>query len=113
MATSPPGLSVIVPVRDRSGVRLENCLRSVRWQRIDQAGVEIIISDFGSRPDHARSIDELAAIYRCRVRRVATREVWNRSRALNIGIRAAMGTHILCTDADIIFASDFFPVLLA
>ena len=113
METHVPSLSVIVPVRDRSGVRLENCLRSIRWQQVDQADVEIVISDFGSARDHARSVDQLAATYGCQVRRVATREVWNKSRALNIGIRAATGAHILCTDADMIFAPTFFAVLLA
>jgi glycosyltransferase involved in cell wall biosynthesis len=111
--TSQPSVSVIVPVRDRSGVRLENCLRSVRWQQIDQTRVEIIVSDFGSHPEHARSIDALAATYACRVRRVATREVWNRSRALNIGIRAATGDYALCTDADMIFAPNFLAAALA
>jgi len=113
MKATPPILSVIVPVRDRSGVRLENCLRSLRWQQIDQTRVEIIVSDFGSNSDHARSIDALAATYRCRLRRVATREVWNRSRALNIGIRAAQGDYVLCTDADMIFAPNFLAVTLA
>jgi glycosyltransferase involved in cell wall biosynthesis len=113
MTTNRPSLSVIVPVRDRSGVRLENCLRSVRWQQIDQTRVEIIVSDFGSHPEHVRSVDGLAATYRCRLLRVATREVWNRSRALNIGIRAAQGDYVLCTDADMIFAPNFLAVTLA
>jgi glycosyltransferase involved in cell wall biosynthesis len=111
--TNPPRISVVLPVRDRGGTRLENCLRSLRWQRIEADRVEIIISDFGSAPAAARSIEELAIAYRCDLRRVDTREVWNRSRALNVGIRAATARYVLCTDADIIFAPNFLPAALA
>jgi glycosyltransferase involved in cell wall biosynthesis len=110
---NPPRISVVLPVRNRGATRLENCLRSLRWQQIEPDRVEIIVSDFGSTPDAARSIEGLALAYHCQLRRVDTREVWNRSRALNIGIRAATADYVLCTDADMIFAPNFLPVALA
>ena len=33
-----PDLSVIIPLRDRTGVRLVNCLRSLRWQDLFLSG---------------------------------------------------------------------------
>ncbi len=107
-----PLVSVIVPIRNRSGTRLENCLRSLRWQDIDASKVELILSDFGSNDEHAKSIDALAARYDARVVRTQTDEIWNRSRALNIGIQATRGLYVLNTDADMIFAPNFLSTLV-
>ena len=41
-----------------------------------------------------------------------TDEIWNRSRALNIGIQAATGQIVMCTDCDMIFAPDFLKTAL-
>lgn len=110
-----PALSVIVPVRalgpagadDRSGVRLDNCLGSLRWQDLPAGDCEIVISDFGSAPAHAEAITAVAGRWGARVVRTRTDEVWNRSRALNVGIRAARGVAVLCTDVDMVFAPNF------
>jgi glycosyltransferase involved in cell wall biosynthesis len=111
-----PEISVIVPVRDRSGARLDNCLGSLRWQRHDGVllndRVEIIVSDFGSESPHREAIRELAAKHGARVVRTETREVWNRSLVLNIGIRASTGRHVLATDADMVFEENFLGAAL-
>lgn len=111
MSSDAPKLSVIVPVRDRAGTRLDNCLRSLVWQDVD-APVELLLSDFGSSPSFAAELQELAETHGARVIRTDTEEIWNRSRALNIGIRAAKGVFVLCTDADMIFAPNFLATLL-
>ena len=106
-------ISVVVPVRNRTGLRLENCLRSLRWQEgVDAAAVEIALSDFGSDAEHAARIDELAARHGARVVRVRTDETWNRSRALNVALRRASGPVALCTDADILFEKNFLRTAL-
>jgi glycosyltransferase involved in cell wall biosynthesis len=105
-------ISVIIALRDRSGTRLANCLRSLRWQTVDCADVEIVLSDFGSDLQHAASIAEMADEYGAVVERTETDAVWNRSRALNLGIQAATGRLALCTDADMIFAPDFLAAVL-
>ncbi len=91
-----------------------NCLRSLRWQVLP-AGVEVelLISDFGSAPTWARELEVLARTQGARVVRTPTAETWNRSRALNVGIRAARGAALMCTDADMIFAPDFLASVLA
>ena len=112
MVEEQPRLTVIVPLRNRGGTRLENCLRSLRWQDLPPRQVELLLSDFGSDDEHARELAALADRFEARVVRYETREIWNRSKALNVGIRASRGAYILCTDADMIFAPSFLRTLL-
>lgn len=102
----------MIPVRNRGGVRLENCLRSLRWQTVDRERVELVISDFGSEPDELASVRESAERHGAIVVHTPTTATWNRSLALNIGIRRSSGDVILCTDADMMFASDFLATIL-
>jgi glycosyltransferase involved in cell wall biosynthesis len=105
-------LTVVIPVRNRSGVRLENCLRSLRWQDVAQTDVEIVLSDFGSDAGHLASIRALAGEYDARVVATDTAEIWNRSKVLNIGIQAASADIVLCTDADMIFQPNFLTTVI-
>ncbi|MFN3198352.1 MAG: glycosyltransferase family 2 protein [Bradymonadia bacterium] len=108
-----PLISAIIPIRNRSSDRLENCLRALRWQDLPDDQYEVILSDFGSSPEEARLLLEMAERHGARVVRTDTDEVWNRSRALNYGIRAARGDFVFCTDADMIFAPNFLSTLLS
>lgn len=108
-----PRLSVVIPVRNRSGTRLRNCLNSLRWQQLDASELEIVLSDYGSNDEHARSIAALAERFSAKVARNEEFGDWNRSRALNLGIQASSGEYVWCTDADMIFAPDFVPAILA
>ena len=111
--TPTPAISAIIPIRNRSGIRLENCVRSLRWQTGLRPGdLEIVLSDFGSTDAHLTSVRVIAARYGAEVVAVATDAIWNRSRALNIGIQAARGELVFCTDADMIFAPNFVAQLL-
>ena len=112
--STEPILSVIIPVRNRSGTRLDNCLRALRWQQgVQPDDVEIVISDLASAPDHQAAIDQTAREHSARVVRVENTQIWNRSWALNVGIRAAQGKRVMCTDADMIFSPDFLRAVLA
>jgi glycosyltransferase involved in cell wall biosynthesis len=109
-----PLLSIVVPIRNRAGTRLANCLHSLRWQDLrgknsgeSEAAIEIIVSDFGSDSPHKEEIAALADEVNARVVRAETTEIWNRSRVLNIGIRASRGQFVLCTDADMVFKPNF------
>lgn len=106
-------ISVIIPCRDRSGLRLSACLNSLRWQDAPSASVDIILSDFGSSPSHQSSLRDLSDQYDCRLVRTDTDELWNRSKALNIGIQNAQTDYVLCTDVDILFAPDFLSTVIA
>ncbi len=104
-----PRLSAIIPVRNRSGTRLRNCLSSLRWH---PGELEIVLSDYGSNAEHAAMIRELAEQFDAKVTRAEEFGDWNRSRALNLGIQHASGEYVLCTDADMIFAPNFVQSIL-
>ncbi|MFO7565640.1 MAG: glycosyltransferase family A protein [Enhygromyxa sp.] len=108
-----PDISAVIPVRNRTGTRLDNCLRSLRWQELDGASLEIVLVDFGSDPAPAAELREFAERHQAERVRVENREIWNRSRALNHGIQRARGRYVFCTDADMIFAPNFIATLLA
>jgi glycosyltransferase involved in cell wall biosynthesis len=109
---SRPELSAVIPVRNRTGTRLDNCLRSLRWQQLEPNALEIVITDFGSDPEHADALRELSERHGAELVRVDTDEIWNRARALNYGIQRARGRYVFCTDADMIFAPNFVATLL-
>lgn len=113
-------LTVIIPIRNRTGPRLENCLRSLRAQVSGRTGdgpllgdaVEIILSDYGSDPEPAAEIRTLGAQYGAQVVRTDTTGLWNRSEALNVALRVAAGRYTLCTDADMIFEPNFLATII-
>lgn len=106
-------VSVIIPLRNRTGVRLENCLRSLRWQDLEPAeSVEIVVSDFGSNAEQRQKAELVVQDHGATVAYMDTDEIWNRSRALNYGIRNAAGKYILCTDVDMIFEPNFLRTLV-
>jgi glycosyltransferase involved in cell wall biosynthesis len=107
-----PKLSVVIPVRNRAGQRADNCLRSLRWQDLSASDFEIVLSDFGSDPEQARALAEIAERYDARVVATRTGELWNRSRALNIGIQAARGRYVMCTDIDMMFRPNFLSTVV-
>lgn len=112
--STEPALSVVIPVRNRSGTRLDNCLRSLRWQvGVGSSEIDVIVSDLGSDPEHRDAIDAAARQHSARVVRVESTKIWNRSWALNVGIRSAHGARVMCTDADMIFSPDFLKRVLA
>jgi glycosyltransferase involved in cell wall biosynthesis len=114
MTTSlTPRLSVIVPIRNRSGDRLENCLRSLRWQEgIEADQVEVIVVDFGSDLEHREAVEKACAQFEAKIERVEITGMWNRSKALNHGLRAARGVYLFCTDVDMIFSPNFLEEMM-
>jgi glycosyltransferase involved in cell wall biosynthesis len=108
-----PQLSVVIPVRNRAGLRLENCLRSLRWQDVDRSAIEIVLSDFGSDEESLGSVRALGETHGASVFHTPTDELWNRSRALNIGIQHVNSRWVLCTDADMVFAENFLSTILS
>jgi glycosyltransferase involved in cell wall biosynthesis len=103
----------VIPLRNRTGIRLENCLRSLRWQKLPApAALEIVLSDFGSDPEGASSIDAIAKRFDARVIRTCTDETWNRSRALNVALRTVQTPISFCTDADMLFEDSFVATIL-
>src|SRR5688572_21687633 len=110
---APPLLTVVLPIRNRGGARLRNNLASLRWQEgIAPADVDILISDFGSASPLREELAQAADAHGARVAYTEAAGVWNRSRALNIGIKRARGRFTLCTDVDMVFAPGFLRAAL-
>lgn len=103
-------VSVIIPTRftdefPRSTDRIKFCLGSLRNQTIDPQFVEIVIGDLGSEAKYIPLLQESCKQFSARFIHFATREIWNRAKALNLGIRnsSPVFKYILATDIDIIF----------
>ena len=96
--TKNPACSIVVPIRNRYGHPLRNCLRSIELQTLKP--VELIIVDYGSTSENHKKLLEM--LPNCTVYRYETEEPWSLSVARNIGLRRASAP-IACTlDADLI-----------
>jgi glycosyltransferase involved in cell wall biosynthesis len=102
-----PGISIVLGIRDRDAARLKQLLDSLLTQT-DRC-FEAIIVDSGSTLARAEEYKQLSRRYSfCRYVYSLTRGLpWNRSQALNTGIRHAHFDYLLTTDADAIFADNF------
>ena len=72
-----------------------------------------MIVDFGSDAEHKDAIQKASETLQARVVRVDIEGLWNRSRALNYGLRAAQGQYLFCTDVDMIFAPNFLSCMMS
>lgn len=93
-------MTVVIPIRDRYGSRVKNCMKSLSLQTVKPS--EIIISDYGSTEEnHDKLLGTLEpfdyTIYYCE-----TGETWSRPVADNIGIRRGKGKYIIRLDVDCI-----------
>jgi glycosyltransferase involved in cell wall biosynthesis len=100
-----PGLTVLVPVRDRAGVRLANLLASLARQSARDR-MRIVVIDYGSGEDEEAEIAGLAAAEGADLVRIEADE-WNRSAALNAGLRRVLTRFVLVADADLIFEPSY------
>lgn len=97
-----PPLTIVVPVRNRFGPSLRNCLRGIELQGLKD--VEVIIADFGSDQESFEKTMMVARKFNCTVYRCQVDEVWSLSIARNIGIRRARGVVVCTLDADCILS---------
>jgi glycosyltransferase involved in cell wall biosynthesis len=97
-------LSIIFGYRNRDIQRVERCLNSLKDQTY--SNFEVIFVDYGSDENYQLEVKNLLGQYQF-VRYVFndTRGMpWNRSHALNTGVRFAKGDYILFSDIDMIFS---------
>jgi len=86
-------ISVITCVWNRENERIQNCIDYLKDQ-VD----EIIVVDYGS--------DEPIKINNAKIIRYDKNPVFNKSHALNLGIKAAKNKFIMCVDCDMIIPED-------
>jgi glycosyltransferase involved in cell wall biosynthesis len=91
-----PGLiSFIIPVKNRDEKRIINCINSLKS---DLTG-EVIIVDYGS--------DIPVQISGVKIIRYDKNKVWNKSHAINLGIKEAKYNFIGTVDCDMIISEEF------
>lgn len=100
-------ITVVIPVRNIEPFRLYHALNSIRRQDYSEGKVHCIIVDYGSVTDKKKQLEAVATQMGSRYIYVNEFGPWNRSRALNIGIRGAESPFIVSSDADIIFSPSF------
>lgn len=85
-------ISVVMCVKDRENERIQRCVDSLK--KLD-AIKEIIVVDYGSK--------ENINVFDCKVTRYEENKIFNKSHALNLGIRQTKQPFVMCVDCDIIF----------
>jgi hypothetical protein len=107
-------LAVVIPVRDRAGLRLRNSLRSLNWQSIGRPAQVVVVSH-GSQSEVDRELSTICDEEGATLITVgAPSQPWNKPLALNVGIRATLPEvpFVMTMDADMILAPNFFDVVL-
>jgi len=95
-----PLISIVIPIRNRHGARVRNCLESIKVQSIKT--IEIVIADYGSNEPNYEKLIETLKPFECIVFHHSTDEIWSRPIANNMGIRRAWGEYIMTLDVDCI-----------
>jgi len=100
-------VTVIIGVRNRFDYRLRNAFKSIRNQDYDQSLIKIILVDYGSEENYIKGFQDLCQEFCVEYIRVEDIKVWNRSHALNIGIKKCNTKYVLCSDVDDIFEKNY------
>ncbi|MDR4467891.1 MAG: glycosyltransferase [Nitrospira sp.] len=107
-------IAVVIPVRDRTGPRLRNALASLNWQKSGRP-MQVFVVSHGSQPAVDEEVSSLCREGNATLLKVGRPdEPWNKSLALNLGIRSTSPdiSYVVTMDADMILAPDFFEVVL-
>ncbi|MDX1406521.1 MAG: glycosyltransferase, partial [Saprospiraceae bacterium] len=101
-----PRLSIVVTYRNRNVERVQRFLASL--DRQTYRDFELIFVDYGSDDDYAHAVAAMTSGYPwCRHIYNDTRGMlWNKSHAVNTGMRLAGGEYVLSTDIDLIYTRD-------
>jgi glycosyltransferase involved in cell wall biosynthesis len=102
-----PKLSLIFGFKNKEVERVKRCLDSLVPQT--NKDFEVIFVDYGSDFNISTQIEALVSKYPfCKYVFNNTRGMlWNRSHALNTGIKLAEGEYVMTTDIDLIYNPDF------
>lgn len=95
-----PKISIVIPIKDRYGPRVWNCLRAIQLQT--EKSIETIIVDYGSNEKNYELLLRDLSSFNCIVYRYPTDKIWSPAIAKNIGIRRARGAYIATLDVDCI-----------
>jgi glycosyltransferase involved in cell wall biosynthesis len=105
--------SFVVAFRDRELERVDFFLSSLKLQ--EYKNFELIFVDQGSSIEYRSSIEKLCNSYDFAhyLYNDTLGQLWNKSNALNIGIKHANGGYIIISDIDVIFPIHFISQVLS
>lgn len=96
-------ISIIYANRNKDIQRIKSTLHSLEGQ--ETQNFEVVFVDYGSDPELVHNLEELVSGYD--FVRFFSLEVpqllWNKSKALNYGIKKAIGSYLFIADVDLIF----------
>lgn len=103
-------LSLVFGYRDREVSRVDNCLRSLAHQSF--CDFEALFIDYGSDDYHSVELKKAVSSYPfAKYIKTYTRGLpWNRSHALNTGIRMAESEYVMTQDVDLVYSKDYLRV---
>ncbi|MFA5856465.1 MAG: glycosyltransferase [Candidatus Pacearchaeota archaeon] len=99
-------ITIIIPWKDIGVDRIENSLKSILNQDYSHSLIRTLVIDYGSKKN-IEKIKDLCKQNNAEYIRVDGVKFWNRSHALNIGIKKSKSKYILATDIDIIFEKNY------
>jgi len=105
--THRDGVTVIIGIKDRDDYRIINSLKSIRNQDYPREKISIILVDYGSKINFSEKLKVLCSEYAAQYQKVKNVDFWNRSHALNVGIKKSHSKYILCSDSDIVFEKNY------
>lgn len=105
-------LTIVFGFKNRDLLRVARCLDSLSNQTYK--GFKVIFVDYGSERDLSKKASALIESFKfCKYVYSETRGwPWNRSRALNIGIRLAQTKYVMTSDIDLIFDPEFISLAM-
>ena len=109
----PDDVTVVIGVRDRADHRLALALRCLRDQTYPAEQIEVFVIDYGSASAAADRTLTICRDHDAAYLRVEARDVWSRSRCLNIGIRRATTKYVVTSDADLLLSPRFLEEAVA
>lgn len=105
-----PMLTVVIPIRNTSGWRIRNCIRSLKIQSLES--FTTIIADYGSSTKDFEQLMRDLENFDCSIYRCSTERVWSLSIARNMGIQRAMGKIVVTVDSDLIFEPNVLSTIV-
>ncbi len=109
-----PKLSIIIPAFNESGIILQNVDELAKWMHAHDSSLsfEIVVVDDGSTDGMSEILDE-ACVQRDWLQ-VAHHPVnLGRGRGVRTGFAASRGDYLVCLDADLSYAPEHIPKLIA
>ncbi len=105
-------LSIIIGFKNREIIRIKRCLDSLNNQT--NKNFQVLFIDYGSDELISNQADEIVNSYSfCKYIFNNTRgRYWNRSHALNTGIKIAKSKYTMTTDIDMIFSENFIETII-